>query len=430
MFLKTEKQQQAIQLLSSSAQFILLFGGSRSGKTAIIVYAILVRALKAAGSRHLICRKHFNKVKTSVWYDTLPKVKALAFPDLEWKENRSDWFITLPNKSEIWIGGLDDKERTEKILGTEYATVYPNECSEISYEAVQLLLTRLAQNTTLKNKMFLDCNPSNKKHWSHVLFIENKDPITNEKKNKSKYASMLINPADNKENLPDGYIDDILSSLSRRQLQRFKLGKWLDDAEGALWNQQLIGGKGKRVDKAPSLKKILVGVDPATTSGENSDETGIIVAGVGFDNHCYVLADYSGRYSPNKTAKVVLNAYDDFECDYIVAEVNQGGDYIETIIRNARQGVFVDKVRAGRASSDDEGLPAKSRAKVSRANPVLALYEQGLVHHVGVLPGLEDQQCSWVPSDKTSDSPDRIDALVWVVTKLMLQPTLNFFTVT
>ena len=126
-FSKTEIQKKAIDVLASAARNVMLYGGSRSGKTFIICYAMIVRASRVK-SRHLACRLRFNHAKTSLWLETFPKVFKTCFPDLAFKENKTDYYYTLPNGSEIWVGGLDDKERTEKILGKEYSTLYFNEC--------------------------------------------------------------------------------------------------------------------------------------------------------------------------------------------------------------------------------------------------------------------------------------------------------------
>ena len=135
-FEKTFAQQQALKLLQSSARHILLYGGSRSGKTFILVYALLARALKAPGSRHAILRFHSNGARYAVGFDTLPKVVDLAFPGLKINFNKSDNCFLLPNRSEIWLGGLDADERADKILGREFATLYFNECSEIPYSGI------------------------------------------------------------------------------------------------------------------------------------------------------------------------------------------------------------------------------------------------------------------------------------------------------
>ena len=124
----TPKQQEANALLASDAQHVMLLGGSRSGKTFLLVRGICMRAIKAAKSRHAVLRFRFNHVKQSIVLDTFPKVMGLCFPQVKYELNKSDWYATLPNDSEIWFGGLDDKERSEKVLGNEYATVLLNEC--------------------------------------------------------------------------------------------------------------------------------------------------------------------------------------------------------------------------------------------------------------------------------------------------------------
>ena len=141
----TEKQHEALELLAGPAKHILLAGGSRSGKTFLLVWAVVVRALKATRSRHAILRFRFGHVKQSIVYDTFPRVMQTCFPGLEYDLSKSDWYATMPNGAEIWFGGLDDKERTEKILGTEFATIYLNECSQIQYSARNVATTRLAQ---------------------------------------------------------------------------------------------------------------------------------------------------------------------------------------------------------------------------------------------------------------------------------------------
>jgi phage terminase large subunit-like protein len=156
--------------------------------------------------------------------------------------------------------------------------------------------------------------------------------------------------------------------------------------------------------KAPDLVRVVVGVDPAISAKDESDETGIIVAGKGADGHAYVLDDLSLRASPDGWARAAVTAYHRNSADRIVAEVNQGGDMVENTVRTVDRNVAYSAVHA-------------SRGKYSRAEPIAALYEQGKVHHVGTFAELEDQQCQWVPGDK---SPDRLDALVWAITALGL----------
>jgi phage terminase large subunit len=182
-FKPTAKQREALRLVGSDATHCMAFGGSRSGKTFGYVRAIVVRALAAPGSRHAVLRFRFNAVKASVVLDTFPKVMSLCFPDVPYSMDKSDWYAKLPGGSEIWFGGLDDKERTEKILGQEHATIFLNESSQIPWPSVLLAQTRLAQNVMvpatgqpLRLKMLYDCNPPSQAHWTYRVFVRKVDP--------------------------------------------------------------------------------------------------------------------------------------------------------------------------------------------------------------------------------------------------------------
>lgn len=415
VFKKTSKQKLAIALLSSAAVRILLYGGSRSGKTFIIIRAIVIRALKAPESRHVILRFRFNHVKQSIWYDTFPKVMKLCFPDVPYKENKSDWFISFPNGSEIWIGGLDDKERTEKILGKEYATMYFNECSQISYDSVTTALTRLAQKTNLVNRAYFDCNPPSKKHWVYRWFFEHIDPETKEPVDQNMFAQMRLNPADNEANLADGYIEQTLGSMPERKRKRFKDGEFLDDNEAALWKRWMIDKFRISQAKVPSMDRICIPIDPAVTSNENSDETGIVpvgrgsapdIPGVKYPElpHFYVFDDLTLKGTPYEWGREAVDAYYTFNADRIVGEVNNGGDLIESNIRNIDPNVPYTAVHA-------------TRGKMVRAEPVSGLYEQGRVHHIGSLSELEGEMCDH-EFKQNEPSPNRLDSLVWGISHL------------
>jgi len=258
-FKKTPKQKEATKLLAA-VKYALMFGGSRSGKTFLAVRSIIVRAAKVK-SRHLICRFRFNSVKTSIGMDTIPKVMSLCFPDLPYRLNKTDWFVELPNGSQIWLAGTDDKERTEKVLGTEYSTIYFNESSQFTdYEVISMLLTRLAEKTELKNKAWFDCNPPSKKHWTYLIFVKGILPKTAEPvpHYERDYDYILMNPGDNLDNLPPDYIE-MLEGLPKRQRQRFLEGKFLLDVEGALWSQSMIDGA-LSMDDPWNLKRTVIGV--------------------------------------------------------------------------------------------------------------------------------------------------------------------------
>jgi hypothetical protein len=176
------------------------------------------------------------------------------------------------------------------------------------------------------------------------------------------------------------------------------------ETEGALWDRSVIDRH--RVDDYPELRRIGVAIDPAATSNESADETGIVAVGVGHDGHAYVLADRSGHYSPDGWATEAVALYDRYDADLVIGEVNNGGDMIESTLRTEEEHVSFKETRA-------------TRGKTIRAEPVARLYTQGKVHHTKELMDLENQMVTW-EGGKSSESPDRVDALVWALTELML----------
>lgn len=178
------------------------------------------------------------------------------------------------------------------------------------------------------------------------------------------------------------------------------------DREGALWDRATIDQNRRHSADAPDMKRIVIAVDPAVSSHRHSDETGIIVAGLGVDGRAYIMADLSGRMTPAEWSAAVVVAYYKYKADRVVAEVNQGGDLVEHTLRAIDPAIAYKAVHA-------------SRGKTTRAEPVAALDARGMVHHLGVFGALEDQMCRFDPAHNLH-SPDRVDARVWAVTELML----------
>lgn len=387
----------------------MLYGGSRSGKTFLIVRAIVTRAL-AHKSRHVCLRYRFNHIKASIILDTLPKVMELCFPGVaqHCKLDRQDWFYTFPNGSEIWFGGLDEKERTEKILGQEYATMFLNECSQIPWNSRNIAMTRLAQNTPLRLKAYYDCNPPGDAHWTCRLFRKKLDPDTRKPvAEPDNFASMVINPHDNAANLPPEYVKE-LEGLPARQRQRFLLGEFASSLDNALWSVETIDGA-RTEGELPEMQRIVIAVDPSGTHGEEderSDEVGVVVCGLGSDGRGYVLEDLSGRLSPKQWGETVASAFDRHEADCVVAEINFGGAMVAEVMRTARPRTPFREVHA-------------SRGKWVRAEPISLLFEQQKVMLAGSFPTLEDQMMSMTTAGYMGDrSPDRLDAMVWGLSEL------------
>jgi phage terminase large subunit-like protein len=210
---------------------------------------------------------------------------------------------------------------------------------------------------------------------------------------------------DNIDNLSPRFRERVLARYEGTRMGRQELhAEILDDVPGALWTRQMVDDA--RVREAPEIMRVMVAIDPAVTSGEDSDETGIVVAGKGVDGLAYVLADRSCRMSPDGWAMRAVAAYDEFGGDRIIAEINNGGDLVESVLRTAAPRIPYKKIHA-------------SRGKRIRAEPVAALYEQRKVRHLAAMPELEDQMVSFVP-EGMDGSPDRVDALVWALTELMI----------
>jgi hypothetical protein len=418
-FAFTPKQLQAQAIVASEATHCMLFGGSRSGKTFLHVRNVVMRAIKAPFSRHLIVRFRFNHVKASIILDTFPKVMALCFPQVKYEISKTDWFVTLPNGAEIWFGGLDDKERTEKILGLEFVTIYLNECSQISWAARETVMTRLAQLVMqtidgrpaqpLKLRAYYDCNPPSKSHWTFRLFKQKVDPETKEPlAQPDNYVAFQMNPRDNQANLSPEYLNT-LAGLSTRMRRRFEEGEFADATPNALFDEAVIDRWRVMDGELPQMIRIVVAVDPSgagDTDNVDNDEIGIAVAGLGTDGRGYVLEDCTVKAGPATWGKVATDAFERHKADCVVGETNFGGDMVRATIQTARRNTPFKKVTA-------------SRGKTARAEPFSSLYEQGKVRHVGILAKLEDELCSMSTTGYTgAGSPNRADAAIWALAEL------------
>lgn len=398
-----------------------MYGGSRSGKSALGVALDQDRAWLASGSRHAIIRKEASSAKRSIVKDTFPTVWEMQYPDVPlptWNEQYG--YYKFPNDAEIWVGGLNDDKAIERILGNEYCTIHGEELSEWKYDWYLTLRSRLAQVVTidadvaqkgqqLSQRFIGTLNPTTRMHWTYRLWIEGIEPVDEIPVDRDQYGYATLNPRDNEQNLSADYLAD-LDSLPERQRKRFYLGEYSTDEEAALWKRAFIKRSAltESGDYPVTLRRIVVAVDPAVTNEPGSDETGIVAVGLGTDGNGYVLADDSGRFRPEEWARRAVSLYHSLNADRIIGEVNNGGDLIEAQIRAVEPTVPYKGVRA-------------TRGKAVRAEPVAALYERGKVFHIGQYPDLEDQMCAvTIDFDKKAQgwSPDRVDALVWGMTEL------------
>jgi PBSX family phage terminase large subunit len=260
----------------------------------VLVMAVIYRALRFAGSRHLVCRLRAKDARSSVLRETLLPWLNNTIGTAGYRYLSHESMITLFNGSEIWIGGLGDREQADKILGHEYNTIYFNEISQLSYVAVTTAYSRLAMRIPGCRNLFLyDCNPGSPLHWAYKIFVKKRTFLTEEPLAKPElYGSLLLNPADNREHLSDDYISDILDTLPEKQKARFRDGLWVK-AEGViyeLFDETMIL---KPSDLPEDFDRFASGQDFGMTI------TNVLVGIKG--NTVYVLRDYGSYNMTTKT---------------------------------------------------------------------------------------------------------------------------------
>jgi predicted phage terminase large subunit-like protein len=246
-------------------------------------------------------------------------------------------------------------------------------------------------------------------YWTHRLFYMKCDPETREPlPDQLDYAAMKINPEDNVENLPDGYIET-LKGMSARMRRRFLHGEYADANPSALFAQEHLDRWRHVVGELPDMQRIVVAVDPSGSGdidNADNDAIGICVCGLGVDGNGYLLEDLTVKAGPATWGNVATTAYDRHRADLIVAETNFGGAMVESVIRAARPRTPFRAVTA-------------SRGKVVRAEPIASLTESGKVRLAGMFPALEDELAGFTTNGYIgSGSPNRADAMVWGFSEL------------
>ncbi len=312
-------------------------------------------------------------------------------------KNKTEGWYELANGSRFWLLGLDSDPVTgvpSKVGSLDLAFAFVDEAVEVTEADWTMLEGRLRYPGVPWTQIAGATNPADPSHWLRRRFDgrEGREYVA---------ASTMENRF-----LPQGYLDR-MAGLTGIYRERYVKGEWIA-LGGGLFDPAWIrtGPVPMHYEQnvlVPDLRRIVVAVDPAVTSNKDSDETGIIVAGIDAENHAYVLADLSGRYTPEQWAHKAVEGYRTYRADRIVAEVNNGGDMVEATLRAVEANVPYTSVTA-------------SRGKLTRAEPVAALYGSGKVTHLGDFHALVSQMIGY---DGKGASPDRMDALVWALTELM-----------
>lgn len=363
-------------------RFGAFIAGVGAGKTLGGAAKALLQHLQHPGLG-LVVAPTYSMLRDATWRTALD-----VWAPLRPQVYRAEMRIALRSHAEVLFRSADNPDR---LRGPNCGWAWIDEAALCDPETWPIVLGRLREAGHL-GRAWVTSTPRGR-NWVHSVFVQHATADT----------ALYRAPTGGNPFVEAAFVQALSSQYTARLARQELAGEFLEDVEGALWTWAMLEGR----RPAPELQRVVVGVDPAATSGAESDETGIIIAGRGVDGHGYVLADRSGRLSPDGWARRVCQAVDDFAADRVVVEVNNGGEMVTRTLRTVRPRLPITAVHA-------------SRGKLTRAEPVAALYEQGRVHHCQAFGELEDQLTSWTPISGTS--PDRLDACVYAITSLLVEP--------
>jgi phage terminase large subunit-like protein len=416
-----QSQARAEQLVPGWLRRVVFMGGAGSGKTR--AGAEWIKELVAAGCKRIICvgATHQDWYKTMLFGES--GILAVSEPDNMPVFKHSDSTLTWPNGAQAHMYSAEDPRR---LRGPQCQALWADEVSWWQYEDAWIqadMRCRLKPNygvmvTMTPRPCPLVFGLVGKRSEREVLAHywpaeEGEEPVPRMWRHRRNLV-VTCNTFENAPNLDADTVEGYREQYEGTTLGRQELyAELLEEIPGALWKLSLIDPYRMTPDRMPELARVVVAIDPAATANKATSETGIIVAGRGYDHHGYVLEDRSGHYSPRDWALAAKSALREFQADRIVAEVNQGGEMVEATLRSVDKHLPYRAVRA-------------TRGKRRRAEPIAALYEQGKVHHVldagrpKRFDELEKQMCEFTHEAPASMKLDRMDALVWALTAVML----------
>lgn len=384
-------------LYNSDKRYVYEKGGRGSGKS----FAVSDYALRLTYDRNrVVLYMRYTMIAASI--SIVPEFET----QMELQECRNDFHITgseITNKltgSKIIFKGVKTSSlnQTANLKSIQGLTdVIYDEFEEHPDKDSFDKLDESIRSVIASNKIVLVSNALHKKSWQYQQFFEPSGLYYDMTEH------VLTTWRDNVENLSESWHQKrlLVKEKDRKKYDRDFEGIDYDDIDGSLWNYNII----TRAVELPKMKRIVVSVDPAVTSNPDSDEHGITVCGLGYDNKGYVLDDGSGIYTPNGMATKIIQLYDKWQANLVVGEVNNGGDFIEAVIKNMDKSIAYKSVHA-------------SRGKVTRAEPIVNIYEKLDILHYGNLDALEIEMTTWNPT--RGKSPNRVDSIVWGFTELML----------
>lgn len=400
-----EKQVESYNLIERN-KFTLLIGQGRASKTTLTVFYMMVRALQHPHTSHIIFRHTLASATDGIWAQTVKECIAHFFPVLmeadNFKINESSHTVHFPNGSRLMVRGLDTPARAGKVLSQQFATVAFDEGQTIPYYYFSLLLTRLPQPKAVpyEVKVIVTANYAAKTHWTKLFFADKLNPATGVPHNQQAGFTHFTT-YDNLSIDAENYLATLQAAGERSARLMCAGHDWFQITEGALWQPTDI----KRGHYA-KFDELVLSFDPATTDNKNSDAHGVAICGRAGDEY-EVLSCFEEKLDINAMALKVCALHKAYQCSRLVYEGNQGGTWIEALIRQHDATILCDKVNA-------------TKGKILRAEPVAALYKAGRVVHKEAFDIVEDQMVNFAGTGK---SPNALDALVHGITWLEANKT-------
>ena len=389
-------------LYTSKKRYFFISGGRGSGKS----YSIADFLLRLTYERgHVILFSRYTMISAHI--SIIPEfTEKIELYGLE-----KDFDVTKTEISNILTGSkiifrgikTSSGHQTASLKSIQGLTTWVlDEAEELPDEKIFDKIDDSIRQVDAENRVILVLNPSFKHHWIYKTFVEvRRDDV----------EYIHTSYMDNLENLSESFIAKAEKTRGTNPTKYINtyMGEWIEEVDGAMWSPDLI----RRATSHPELKRVVVANDP--TASKDGDECGIITVGITHDNKLYVLSDRSGNYTPGQWGTITSNEAKAQDADCIVAEKNQGGEMVEYVIRQYDKITRIKLVHA-------------KKGKALRAEPVVSLYEQGLVYHMPGLTRLENEMLTWVPGD--AESPNRVDALVYGVTELAVKLNTENWTLT
>ncbi len=399
-------------------RYYVMTGGRASGKSFALSAGVGTELFSLPTKKNILyLRQTLVSANISIIPEFFKRIEEMGYNQYA-KMGKTE-IVNLYSGSRIFFRGIQTSRGSNEAnlkSVSNVSTVYVDEAQELVDEDVFDRIDLSLRDLEVNNRVVLSLNPTSVDHWIYRRFF--RDANIDDEFN-GIVGNVCYIHTDYRENshLPKGY-KEMAEEMKAKDLEKYEniwLGRWRRNKEGALWRADtMINPYRLPAESLPSLLKsldrIVIAIDPAVTGQKGkSDETGIVVAGIrnnGAGKGCefFVLGDYSVTGSPNEWVRIVSAKFRELEADRVIGEVNNGGDLIETVIRNYDRGISYSSVRA-------------TRGKIVRAEPISELYERGLVHHVGFFPEMEKQMCEYT-GEASEKSPDRMDALVWALTEL------------